>query len=499
MEKLLKILVFVAVSAAWAAPASPADDEIRLPSMGSAGTAALGPAEERRIAERILHQLRQSHGVLEDPLVDEYVSDLGHRLAPHAEHGGRQFHFFLVSDPSINAFALPGGFIGLHSGLIMETDNESELAGVVAHEIAHVSQRHIARRIEASEGMALKDLAGFLGAVLVGATSGNAEVTQAAIAAAQATSMQRRLDYTRGNEYEADRVGIGILAGAGYDPEGMVSFFEQLNRRTRYRSLVAPEFLSTHPLSSNRVIEARLRAKDHQGPFRQNSRQYHLMQARLRVLQSQDYSDSFRYFSEQLQEKELGQDVRLAARYGLALARLKLNRTEQALEDALALLDESSDIVALHLLAANAHFENGDYEESRALLDNALSLFPGNLPLQLASADLYLDMDQIERARKVARDIPDDSLFTHRKYRILAEAAKRRNHLGESRFLTSEYFMQTGQILPAIEQMQLALNTDDLTDSQRARYRARLDKLQREWQELTRREREEARRRRRNG
>lgn len=498
MAKLFGILIIAATAAIWPGPAETADEEVRLPSMGSAGTAALTPAEERRIAERILHQIRQSTGVLEDPLVDEYISDLGHRLAPHAQHGGREFRFFLVSDASINAFALPGGFVGIHSGLILQTNNEAELAGVVAHEIAHISQRHIARRVEAAQGMALKDLAGLLGAILVGATTNDADATNAAIAAAQASSMQRRLDYTRGNEYEADRVGIGILAGAGYDPEGMVSFFEQLNRRSRYRSLVAPEFLSTHPLSSNRVTEARVRAKDYKGPFRADSRQYHLMRARLQVLTGDDYAESLRFFDGRLDNAGIGEEQRLAARYGKTLARLQLDRTEGTVQQAQALLDEYPDIVAFHLLVAEARFLSGNNEKAREVLDKALSLFPGNLPLQLGATKLFLDMNEPVRARTVARGISDDSLFAHRKYRMLAEAASRMNQLGETRFLTAEYFMQTGQILSAIEQMQLALKIDDLSESQRSRYRARLEELQRQWQDLTRRQREQARSR-RNG
>jgi len=232
-----------------------------LPDIGSPANAMLPKSEEARIGRAIMRELRNRGAVVDDPLITEYIEAVGHRLVAHANEGEQSFEFFVVDDPSINAFALPGGFIGVHTGLIEATESESELAGVLAHEIAHVTQRHIARSIYKTSRANIITLATMLGAILVGmAADGGGDATQGAIMGAQGMMVQNRINFTRRNEYEADRVGVATMAAAGFDPQGMPDFFATIGRRAGPFASSVPEFLRTHPVSSNRIAETRARA-----------------------------------------------------------------------------------------------------------------------------------------------------------------------------------------------------------------------------------------------
>ena len=192
--------------------------DINLPDMGSPADAVLSKSDEAQIGRSIMQQIRNSGYLVEDPQINEYINDIGYRVAVHANESERKFTFFVIDEPSINAFALPGGYIGVHSGLIEATRSEDELAGVLAHEIAHVTQRHIARAIDASQKQSMLSTAIMLGAVIAGAAGAGSDAIQGAMAVAQGTQAQAQINFTRDNEYEADRIGIAALANAGFDP-----------------------------------------------------------------------------------------------------------------------------------------------------------------------------------------------------------------------------------------------------------------------------------------
>ena len=257
MRTLIALLATVAVLAS----APPAAAEIRLPDIGSPADAVLPRTEEARLGRSIMRAIRREGDIIDDPEVTEYIQSIGHRLAAHANDGDYEFYFFVVDDPSINAFALPGGYIGVHTGLIEATRNENELAGVLAHEIAHVTKRHIARAVHANQRAGLLNLATMLGAILAAAAAdAGGEGVQAAVMTGQALSVQNRIDFTRANEYEADRFGVQIMAAAGYDPNGMADFFAVMSREAGPSAARVPEFLRTHPVTSNRIAETRGRA-----------------------------------------------------------------------------------------------------------------------------------------------------------------------------------------------------------------------------------------------
>jgi len=253
------------ISVGWAAGlgngSSAVDQD--LPDLGSPATAAVSLDEEYRVGLGWFGSIRQTGQVLEDPEIDDYIQSIGHSLSSYAEEGQHRFRYFVMKDPVINAFAVPGGFIAVNSGLVLATRNENELAGVMAHETAHVTQRHIVRGLIEQSHAGLLSTAALLAAVLVGATAGRGppDALEGAILATQSAAIQHQINYTRSQEYEADRIGIGTMASAGYDPLGMASFFETLDRNSPDPSRIrAIEFLIDHPLSAERVAEARGRA-----------------------------------------------------------------------------------------------------------------------------------------------------------------------------------------------------------------------------------------------
>ena len=257
MRRVIAAITALTLLVPATVPAATGDD---LPDIGGPANSVLSRETELQIGRSIFRSLVDTNRVMSDPEVQEYVQDVGLKLAAQAQDGEYQFTFFVVNDPAINAFALPGGYIGIHSGLLLASASESELAGVLAHEISHVTQRHISRAVFANQRNSILTMAAMLGAILLGAVGGSGDAITGAIATAQSVAAQQQINFTRANEYEADRVGVGVLAAAGFDPMGMPAFFETLARQTGPLASQAPEFLRTHPVTVNRIAETRERA-----------------------------------------------------------------------------------------------------------------------------------------------------------------------------------------------------------------------------------------------
>ena len=255
--------------------------QLALPDLGGTEDASLSPQMERRIGEEVMADIRfHDPGYLEDAEVTEYLNLLGGRLVAVAPNVRQAFEFFVIRDPQINAFALPGGFIGVNTGLITSSASESELASVLAHEIAHVVQRHIARMVGAQEKMQIPMIAGMIAAILLGAS--NPDLAAGAATAVQGAGVQNQLNYTRSFEREADRVGFQMLAKAGFDPRAMAAFFEKLQRAmTVGDDGSVPGYLRTHPMSIERMTDAQNRAEHLRYKQTPDSLDYHLVRAKL--------------------------------------------------------------------------------------------------------------------------------------------------------------------------------------------------------------------------
>src|SRR5712692_397897 len=290
-----------------------------LPELGDTSGALLSPYLERKIGEQAMQEIRQrDQRFLDDPELTEYVNEIGRRIVAASPEARQDFEFFLVRDNTINAFAMPGGFVGVHTGLLLAAQTESELAGVLAHEVAHVTQHHIARLLGKQEQMSIPMLA----AVVLGllAARSNPDLTQAVIAGAGATSIQSQLNYTRDFEREADRIGFQFLQQAGFDVGGMGSFFERMQKSTRLYENNAPAYLRTHPLTSERIADMQNRAQTAAYKQAPDSIEFSLARAKLSAEQGPP-REAVAHFGELVREHRYANEA--GARYGLASARAR--------------------------------------------------------------------------------------------------------------------------------------------------------------------------------
>ena len=445
--------------------------EINLPDIGSPADAVLSKSDENHLGRAIMRQIRASGELVEDPQVTEYINEIGHRIAAQANiEGNHEFSFFVVDNNVINAFALPGGFIGVHTGLLEATRNEDELAGVLAHEVAHVTQRHIARRIHANQRQSILSTAIMLGAILAGAAGGGGDVMQGAIAVAQGTAAQQQINFTRSNEYEADRVGISALAAAGFDPQGMGSFFEVMSRGTTPIEQRLPEFLRTHPVSSARIAEARGRARSYQPVHTTDSVNYGIARARLVVASQDTPEDAVAYFERERYEYQSDEE-----RYGRAVAYLRAGRNVEANRIFEELANKDPEIIAYHIGLADSQMALEAVAEAMETFARGQELFPRNLPLTIHHAEALLQIDQADRAHEMLLDLLNNTPPTPEQVRLIAKAAIEAGEIAEAHYYMAEYRLMIGDLVGGVNFLQQALQVPELEEIQRIRFEARID------------------------
>lgn len=457
--------------AAGASRANPDD----LPDIGSPAQAMLTLEEEYQIGRMIVRGLRDQDQILEDPEVAEYIRSLGLRLSSQAHDGSQRFNFFMVKDNGINAFALPGGFIGVNAGLLLETKNESELAGVLAHEIAHVTQRHIARSIAAQSRTSLVSTAAMLAAILVGAAAGGGDAAMAGMAAAQSLAIQQQISFTRSNESEADRVGIGVLASAGFDPQGMPAFFETMSRRAGSSETNIPEMLRTHPVTISRIAETRERAAQMDVDAQPDSLSYALTRERLRVLSTPPGEDPREYYAAIISNEP---DATSAQVYGQALALMMSGQPGKAIPMFQRLRDANPTVLQYHTALGQAQLVANQGSASLATLKRARELFPRNVAVTVRYAESLMRVGDAKRAHEILLDLFNVVPPTPEQARLTALAANAAGDVADSYYYMAEFHLLSGDLPLAINQLQLALSVPKITGVQRARFEARLDEVQ---------------------
>lgn len=443
-----------------------------LPDIGSSGDAVWSQGEEYRIGLSVLRQLREQGQILEDPEVTEYVQSVGSRIAAQATEGGQRFTFFVVKDGGINAFALPGGFIGVNYGLILATENESQLASVLAHEIAHVTQRHIARSVRAQGRQSLATTAMVVAGILLGAMAGG-DAAQAAIAIAQGSAIQQQINYTRSNEYEADRVGISFLASAGFDPLEMSEFFEIMGRRTSMVGQQVPEFLQTHPVTTNRIAESRDRAAAYARKTVPSSLGYELVRERVRVIGGASDDDVRPYYAGRSGQRA----PRVGEQYGAAIAELRAGHPSDATSTLSRLYAANDGNPMLAASLGQAQMAAGDSDAAFATFETALRVSPRNVPLTVRYAEALLKANRAREAHMVLLDLFNNVVPTPEQIRLTALAASSAGDTGDAYYYMSEYHIASGNFPLSIQQLELALAAPNLTVVQRQRFQARLDEI----------------------
>lgn len=422
-----------------------------LPDLGDVSQEVVSPQMERQIGEQSMFQIRADNSYLDDPEVYDYLNHLGGRLVANSSEPGQPFEFFAIQDNAINAFAIPGGFVGVNTGLIQLAQNESELASVLSHEISHVTQHHYARMISGQRYDSLGALAAVAVAILAARSNPQASVT--AIAGAQGGVMQRQLNFTREHEKEADRIGIGILDKSGFDTRAMPSFFERLQKATQLLEGNTPSYLRTHPVTTERIADVDSRVQ--QIPFRlvPDSLDFQLIRARLIAMQKTP-QDAVAFFDSALGEKKFGNPV--AHRYGLVLALLRHNQPQRATEEFATLHKQAPLNAIIEALAGQIKRLDKQNKETVAFYRNALKNFPHSHALIYDYAEVLLQERLYEEALKLLDEQITQNGNDPRLYELQARAyAALGRHQEEHHVLAYNYILH-GNLFGAIEQLELA-------------------------------------------
>lgn len=449
-------LIVMAVALGLAIPAVHAQP-VGIPSMGVASAAELSPGLERTLGDAIMEQGRRDPTYIADPDVLQYLTDMGRKLAEHASAAGDTINVFALRDSQINAFALPGGYIGINSGLVVASGSEAELASVVAHEISHVLQRHIAR------GMTQRSQAGYamiatLAGALLAALSGSADLAMGVAAFGQAAAIDRQLGFSRQAEQEADRSGLEMMQRAGYDPAGMVRMFERLENASRLnQGMGGNEYTSTHPLSLQRMSDAQNRIIRAQNGQSGSSDAFWYMRAKLRVEQARG-GQALRAAEDTLRA-EAGSTQgaqRSGAWYGLAYAAWKrrdMAQAQQALEQARAGGRDAPQIAGLEVAIVQAQ---GDTERALRLGQDAVRRWPSSQGVALAQIEALQSSGQHERAVKALQERLAQWREVPRLWQLQSQSLQKLGRAAEARKSMATFYELTGALPAAVEQLQQA-------------------------------------------
>ncbi|WP_172145495.1 M48 family metalloprotease [Pseudomonas tumuqii] len=421
-----------------------------LPSLGDASSSIVSPQQEHQLGRAWLSLLRGQISQLSDPQLKDFVESSVYRLGETSELQDRRLEFVLLDSPQINAFAAPGGIIGVNGGLFLYAQTEAEYASVMTHELAHLSQRHFARGLEAQQRMQLPMMAAML-AGIVAAAAGAGDVGMAAIASTQAAAIQEQRRFSRQNEQEADRIGLINLEKAGYDPRAMPSMFERLMRQYRY-DRKPPEFLLTHPVSESRIADTRNRAEQAKAGGVTDSVRYQLMRARVQLIYEDTPGLAAKRFRAMLEETPKLQ----AARYGLALAQIKSGQHQQARESLQPLLQAAPDDITYNLAQVELDIAANRLPEAQSRIERLMRDFPSNYPLNQARIDLLMKQGNARDAERALDDLlksraNDPDVW----YQVAEVRGLNGNTIGLHQ-ARAEFFALVGDYDQAIEQLDFA-------------------------------------------
>ena len=423
--------------------------EIDLPELGDRVSGAVSSDEEKAIGEMFLQQVYSNAPLISDPIIFEYTEHLIYRLSEYSQVKDRYFKILLIDDDSLNAFAAPGGIIGVNGGLFLYSDNEGQFSSVLAHELAHLSQRHFARNVLKSQDSNLASALVMVSSIAIALISNNPN----AMAVGPAILQSQSLRYSRLFEKEADRVGFANLVKAGYHPESMGEMFENMNEIRRLSGDLPPEFLLTHPLSSSRISDAFNAAENlpTEGT-KKNSLEFSLIKARLEIYYENISQNSLRKFRERV-----NQDPTESNLYGLALAHQKNNNYEESLELINKLISSYPKNLVLNNTKVDFLFESGKYEDALVHVNKFLEISPRNYPLSISKSKILLSMERYFESEEIIRDQLLRKNNNPDLWLLLSEIQRSSKNIIGYHQSRAEYFLLLGQNERALNQLEFAL------------------------------------------
>lgn len=450
--------------------------DIALPEMGDSAGALVSPRDEYEIGQAFFWRLQQNTELVEDPEVNSYIQALGYKLAANSDEPTLDFTFFMVPDPSVNAFAAPGGFIGVNAGLLLTAEREDELASVMAHEIAHITQRHILRSFERHKRMTVPRTAAMIAAALLGIADPRAG--QAAILAVQGGDIQSMLDYSRAHESEADNLGMQTLVASGFDPHAMPSFFEKLQQASRYYGGDSvPEFLRTHPVTLSRIADARGRAVNYQKQQQPSDElQFYLIREKLRVMMADKSSDLLKHYEHVLAEESNKNKDPL--HYGYALALLKAGQHTKARATLQPLLDKDRDRLAYQLALADIELAVGRVSTALSIYEENQRLYPDDKALSMKQVHALLRTGRPQEAANLLQTQLDLGENSRDVFKLMAQAKGDMGQKSQAHTWLAEYYYRSGLLKAAADQLRLAAEAAGYDEYQRAKIASRLREVE---------------------
>ncbi len=442
-----------------------------LPDIGGPASAELSPAKEIELGRLLIAEVRGSLPVTNDPELSQYIHSLGTRITSGGLNSDFPFTFLLVLDPNVNAFALPGGIVVINSGLLILGNEESEVASVFAHEIAHVTQRHIARNFANSKSFSFISALTFLGSILAAAY--DSELGQAALFTSQAALQQRQLAYSRSFEQEADRIGMQLLVSANIDPQGMPSFFDKLNKHTQLNRGQIPEFLSSHPLTLRRISESKALANQYKGKYASNTIHFDYARARAIAITS-DSSQMINQFREINKSSNGLSDTEM---YTYAGALSRAGKSQQAIQQLKKIPINADNELTLKLAMAQIYINGGQAYKAKPILESLDQIYPNNFPIIYYLASSLIEENQAQLALQKLDQLSSANQQSPIIDKLKAKAASKANMPWRSHESLSDFYAAHAQYGAAMEQIQLSLRSPGIDSNSRARVEAKKTQL----------------------
>ncbi len=447
----------------------------QLPTIGNSSSKLISLSEEKKLGQYWLRSLRRQVELYHNPIVQEYFTHLVYALAPSSGVEDSEFSLVIVNSSSLNAFAVPGSVMGINAGLFLHAGTEQEFAAVIAHELAHLSQRHYARRLEERNKSQPLQLAGLLASVVVMATAGT-EAGVAALASTQAIGIENQLSFSRENEQEADRLGVRILSESNFDPRAMPSMFERMYRQNRMAGQKIPEYLSTHPLSENRVADTRNRANQYPLKRYADNPEYHFSKSIVLADFAESPRKALDYFAQFLETGNTMQSQ--AARFGTAYL-----LAESDPEKAIQLLEKLESVfpsqLSVLIIKARALRHLGRTKDAIALLETQLKRYPDNYPTTMELSDILMKTGELEKSAALLKSLSRSSPDNAKVWELLAEVQGLTGNIPELHYARAEYFQLNGHFKQAKEQLALAKSKSQNNPTLSARIHVRSEEINR--------------------
>ena len=473
-RQALTSFIVTAMLTVFCLSAAAQEKKILLPELGDSAGSLTSDEETRNLGQEWLRQFRAKAPESNDAVMYDYTQKLVYKMAEGSDLEDKRITLIVVKNSTLNAFAVPGGIMGIHDGMFLHTDDEQQLAGVIAHELGHLSQKHWQRSVEQQQQNRLPTMAGMLAGLILLATSNSSDAGMAAIMSTQAANMQSMLRFSRENEAEADRIGMQTMVNVNMNPRAIPAMFENMQRAAQYAGERPPEFLLTHPVTEKRIADSRNRAEQYPTKKYDTDPEFALIKARALLAAAENPSVAIKRFQNEMNGDRLPSN---ACQYGIALAQIKLRQFDAAEKTLKPLYTKTPNNLLYALAQADILNGLGQYDDALTLAERLLTTHPRNYPVTMVASNILENMKNHKRAaRELEKLLPDYEDLPNVWYE-LAELRGLAGDTGGIHTARAEYFILNGDFDKARQQLTYALNFYRDNRSQRGRVQKRLQDI----------------------